>query len=66
MATHPNYRRQGAATTILGALANWGSDHGADQMYLQVMENNPPALALYARAGFEKLYQYYYAEGPVE
>ena len=33
-------------------------------MYLQVMENNFPALALYARAGFEKFYQYHYAEGP--
>lgn len=64
MATHPSCRRQGAASSLLNALASWGKEQGANEMYLQVMDNNPPALALYARAGFEKLYQYYYAEGP--
>ena len=64
MATHPRYRRLGAASSILNALASWGEENGATEMYLQVMENNPPALALYERVGFEKLYQYYYAEGP--
>ena len=64
MATHPRFRRQAAASSILNSLARWGQEHGATQMYLQVMENNPSALALYERAGFERLYQYYYAEGP--
>jgi len=66
MATHPSFRRQGAASSLLNALASWGKEQGANEMYLQVMENNPPALALYAYAGFEKVYQYYYAEGPVD
>jgi ribosomal protein S18 acetylase RimI-like enzyme len=43
------------------ALAVWGKARGAEQTYLQVMENNPPALALYERLGFNKLYEYWYA-----
>lgn len=62
MATQDDFRRQGAATSILHALVKWGGDLGAENVYLQVMENNPPALALYQRAGFTSLYQYYYAE----
>jgi ribosomal protein S18 acetylase RimI-like enzyme len=34
-------------------------------MYLQVMHNNAPALALYRRAGFEPLYSYHYREAPL-
>jgi ribosomal protein S18 acetylase RimI-like enzyme len=62
MDTRPEFRRQGAASALLYALADWGKQHKASQMYLQVMENNPPALALYAKAGFEKQYQYWYAQ----
>jgi GNAT superfamily N-acetyltransferase len=60
MITFPDYRRQGAASAVLHALAEWGQGHGAEQVYLQVMENNPPGKALYAKAGFETLYYYYY------
>jgi ribosomal protein S18 acetylase RimI-like enzyme len=62
MDTHPEFRRRGAASAVLRALGNWGQQRQASQMYLQVMENNPPALALYAKAGFEKQYQYWYAK----
>lgn len=62
MVIHTRFRRQAAASSILNSLASWGKEHGAPQMYLQVMENNTPALALYERAGFERLYQYYYAK----
>ena len=65
METLPAFRRQGAATAILGALAQWGSENGATQMYLQVMLNNAPACALYQRAGFTPLYTYWYREGPL-
>jgi len=60
MITFPRFRRQGAASTVLHALAEWGQGHDAEQAYLQVMENNPPGKALYAKAGFETLYHYYY------
>jgi ribosomal protein S18 acetylase RimI-like enzyme len=60
MATRPEFRRQGAATAVLHALAEWGQARGATRMYLQVMGDNPAAQALYAGIGFETLYAYYY------
>jgi GNAT superfamily N-acetyltransferase len=64
MATRPEFRRRGAATAVLHALAEWGRARGAMRMYLQVMEDNPPARALYAGIGFETLYSYYYRTAP--
>ncbi len=62
MSTHPDHRRQGAANHILHAIANWAKNRSAENCYLQVMQNNAPALALYNKVGFETLYHYYYAE----
>ena len=62
MDTLPSFRRQGAATAILQALSEWGASCGAARMYLQVMADNAPAVALYARAGFTTLYSYHYRE----
>lgn len=62
MATVPAYRRQGAATAVLHALGEWAAGQGATRAYLQVMHANRPAQALYARAGFETLYDYHYRE----
>jgi ribosomal protein S18 acetylase RimI-like enzyme len=60
--TFAEYRRQGQASAVMNALAAWGQLQGAGQIYLQVMKNNPPALALYDCLGFRHLYQYSYAE----
>ena len=57
---HPNFRRQGYATAVLHALAAWAKAREADQIYLQVMEENTAAKALYTRAGFRTGYQYAY------
>lgn len=62
MATHPEFRRAGAATAVLHALAAWGHRQHASHMYLQVMHGNRPAHALYERLGFTTLYDYYYLE----
>ncbi len=62
LVTHPDYRRQGAATSLIHALVGWGQTHQANQVYLQVMTDNAPALALYERLGFETLYHYHYRE----
>lgn len=64
MMTHPDRRRQGAATAVLRALAQWGQSQGAAQVYLQVMENNVQARPLYNQAGFATQYQYHYRQSP--
>jgi GNAT superfamily N-acetyltransferase len=64
MATRPEFRRRGAATAILAALAHWGQRHGARQAFLQVMEDNHPARTLYGRLGFRTVYSYHYRELP--
>jgi N-acetylglutamate synthase len=60
MSTHPDFRRLGCATAVLGALAEWGRSQGATRVYLQVELHNRGAQALYAGMGFETLYHYYY------
>jgi ribosomal protein S18 acetylase RimI-like enzyme len=60
IAAHPQFRRKGAATTMVHALAQWGQTYGVQQVYLQVMVENIPALALYRRFGIETLDHYYY------
>jgi ribosomal protein S18 acetylase RimI-like enzyme len=66
MATLPEFRRRGAATAVLHALARWGERQDASGAYLQVMDDNAPALGLYARAGFQRLYSYHYREWPAQ
>jgi ribosomal protein S18 acetylase RimI-like enzyme len=61
MVTTNAYHRQGAATQVLCELAKWGRGEKASKMYLQVMEDNPGGLALYAKAGFRFAYQYWYS-----
>ena len=60
METLPESRRQGAASSVLRALAEWASRLGATHSYLQVVDANTPAVNLYARAGFQPLYHYHY------
>ncbi len=62
MATDPAFRRRGAASAILRTLAIWAQLYDAHRAYLQVMDENAPARALYARLGFETLYHYHYRE----
>jgi ribosomal protein S18 acetylase RimI-like enzyme len=62
METLPKFRRRGAATAVIGALAQWVQTQGARQMYLQVMLNNAPARALYAGLGFKPLHTYHYRD----
>ncbi|HEY3291772.1 MAG TPA: GNAT family N-acetyltransferase [Anaerolineae bacterium] len=64
METLAPFRQRGVATAILRTLANWGTEHDAAQMYLQVMLSNPAALAAYARAGFTTQYTYSHCEAP--
>ncbi len=58
--TDPAFRRQGHAYGVMMALLAWAKSAGALDAYLQVMLNNPPALNLYARLGFQQAYHYWY------
>jgi len=60
MGTHERFRRRGAATALLVALARWAETHHVVKAYLQVEEENDPAHRLYERAGFQTLYRYHY------
>ncbi|MFD0856602.1 GNAT family N-acetyltransferase, partial [Actinomadura adrarensis] len=60
MATLPLARGSGAARCVLAALAEWAIDQRADNMYLQVENNNVAALRLYEQAGFTPVSEYHY------
>lgn len=53
-------RRRGVARHLMRGLAHWGAARGAEQIYLQVAEDNEPALALYAGLGFLVHHRYHY------
>jgi N-acetylglutamate synthase len=52
MATVPGVRRAGSASRILAAIEAWAGSQRAKTLFLQVVEINAPAIALYQRAGF--------------
>jgi ribosomal protein S18 acetylase RimI-like enzyme len=63
MATAPRFRRCGAAIRSLRGLADWAEGR-VSTVYLQVFQENRPALALYEKLGFEELYAYHYRVEP--
>ena len=52
IATHPDYRRRGAAAAVLQALTAFAREHGSSSLHLEVRASNVPAIALYERFGF--------------
>ncbi len=58
--TDHQQRRLGFGEQLMAGLLNWGMGKGARRAYLQVMTNNPPALALYGKLGFTEQYRYWY------
>ena len=66
LATHPAHRRQGLARAALAAFLAQASGRGATRAFLDVAEDNAPARALYAAAGFAETGRragYYAARG---
>lgn len=53
-------RRRGLATQITAAALKWARLRGASKGWLQVEVGNAPAVALYAKLGFEEVYRYRY------
>lgn len=60
MATLPEARGRGAATAVLGHLADWAAGNGATRAYLQVEQKSAAARRLYAGLGFRPVYRYSY------
>ncbi len=60
MATRLENRRKGIAAGILSSLSDWAAALRIRKLYLQVMNDNAPARALYARAGFTSAFPYHY------
>jgi ribosomal protein S18 acetylase RimI-like enzyme len=62
--TDPGQRRRGHARELVNSLLAWGTRCGAEYAYLQVVESNAPARALYQELGFTTLYRYWYRVSP--
>jgi ribosomal protein S18 acetylase RimI-like enzyme len=62
--TDAAFRRQRLSFRLMQTLLVWAKTQGATHAYLQVMLNNPPALALYEKLGFRQLYEYWYRVQP--
>lgn len=60
MRTDQAQRGRGLARRVLAGLAQAAMSRGFERVFLQVDAANPPALALYRRAGFETRWQYRY------
>ena len=65
LAVHPDHRRQGLGEALVETAAVVTAAAGARVMFLEVAEDNQPAMALYAKAGFERAGRRrdYYAPG---
>ena len=51
IAVAEQFRRQGLATRLIGYLCEIAKDRGADVVYVQADQDDPPAIALYTKLG---------------
>jgi ribosomal protein S18 acetylase RimI-like enzyme len=56
----PEHRRRGLAVHVMRGLLGWAGEAGVADAYLQVADENAPALALYGRIGFGLHHRYHY------
>lgn len=54
------YRRRGLATALLQGLTRWAGRQGGRRSYLEVVEDNVPALTSYRNLGYTTAYKYRY------
>jgi GNAT superfamily N-acetyltransferase len=66
MMTAPALRGRGLATQLVPALLGWARERGASHAFLQVNDDNAPALAVYRKFGFATAYRYHYRARPDE
>ncbi|MBQ5317086.1 MAG: GNAT family N-acetyltransferase [Oscillospiraceae bacterium] len=56
----PGLRGKGLGRRLCSAVIAKAYEQGADYSYLQVVQDNTAAVALYDKLGFEKIYSYWY------
>jgi GNAT superfamily N-acetyltransferase len=60
----PTYRRRGLGTAVLQGLARWAGPLGGRRTYLEVLEENTPAVTTYRNLGYAPAYSYRYLTRP--
>jgi ribosomal protein S18 acetylase RimI-like enzyme len=60
LVTAPSWRNRGLGRRLVRHLLGWAATKGARSAYLQVQQDNAPALHLYASLGFQQAYVYWY------
>ena len=64
LVTRQSKRNQGIGRDATLHILAWGQRQGAKHAYLQVQQDNEPALSLYRTLGFEPVYGYHYRVRP--
>jgi putative acetyltransferase len=58
MFVRPNFREKGIASTVLKELELWASEFNYTNSVLETGKNNPEAIALYHKSGYEIIPNY--------
>ncbi len=53
LVVHERWRRQGVATSLVKAMADWGEERGLKRMTLEMSSKNYPTIKLAQKLGFE-------------
>ncbi|WP_135551122.1 GNAT family N-acetyltransferase [Paenibacillus cymbidii] len=64
IAVAPDRRGLGFGQRLMAGLVEWGAANGADNLYLQVVDDNETANRLYRKLGFSRLYGFHYRVAP--
>ena len=65
----PKYQGQGIAKQLLKKFVDYGEQHSAENLFLEVRETNTRAIKLYERAGFSEMSvrkNYYPSDDPTK
>jgi GNAT superfamily N-acetyltransferase len=58
MYTHPDHRKKGIASAVLSELEQWAAELGISRCVLETGKNQPEAIAMYHRCGYQRIPNY--------
>jgi putative acetyltransferase len=58
MYTLPQYRGRGIASAVLAALEAWAAELGCEKCVLETGQNQPEAIAMYQKQGYQRIPNY--------